>query len=62
MCGYAEQVCGAQSRDEGSVSVKSLLVRYCPTEISFLLLPKDSENLSCTCPLAGNHTAQVEHL
>lgn len=30
-------------------------MRYCPTEIGFLHVPEDSENPSCTCPLAGNH-------
>lgn len=64
MCGYCRTLmCGRHRAEIGQcVCVKHLLVRYCPTEVCFLLLPKDNENSSCSCSLAGNHTAQVEHL
>lgn len=53
---------GTEQRRRQCAWMKSLLVRYCPTEICFLLLSKDSENPSCTCPSARNHMAQVERV
>lgn len=61
----AEQSCVGWhgARIKGSVSVWRACKREAaPQKFVFLLSPEDSESRSCARSLAGNHTAQVEHL
>lgn len=65
MCGYCRTVmCGmAWSKDKSSVSVWRACKREAaPQKFVFLLSPEDSESHGHAHSLAGNHTAQVEHL
>lgn len=59
----AERSRMAQSKNKGRVSVWRACKREAvPQKYVFLLSPEDSESCSHACSLAGNHTAQVEHL